>query len=383
MHASSTRLAVSTSRTWTARTKRRSGGVEVKRRRLRDGDIIKICGYQFRYVEGGEPPGITPTILSEIDTTTAADGTASGVRPEEKLRAIMEVVTELTGVLDLGSVLEKVLGSLFRLFPQADRGFVLSQADDGQGVRTAAVKLRHPGSTQPTVSRTVFEYVTGAGRAILCEDAAEDGRFRASRSVRESLARTLMCVPLWGHDRRAVGVLQIDTREGRPRFGPDDLDFLVAVAGAVGMAVENARLHELAVRLGRAEQEARDARAVQRALLPDRPPGMPGYEFWHHYEPARSVGGDYFDYRPLPGPGASSQPSPACWAIALGDVEGKGMPAALLMARLSSEVRLLLQTEPDPFRVVGILNRNLLRRAGRPRGSSPSCSWCSTASTTN
>jgi serine phosphatase RsbU (regulator of sigma subunit) len=335
------------------------GGRKVKRRRLRDGDLIKICRFQFRFIGGDESPDITPTILSEIDAT-AADGTASEVRPEEKLRAIMEVVTELTGVLELGSVLDKVLVSLLRIFPQAERGFVLFKDAGGQGVRTGAIKVRHPESFHPTVSKTIYEYVTGEGRAILCEDVATDGRFKASRSVRESQARTMMCVPLWDHDRRAVGVLQIDTRAGQPRFVRDDLDFLVAVAGAVGMAVENARLHDLAVCHEQAEQEARDARAVQRALIPDRTPDVPGYEFLHHYEPARSVGGDYFDYRPLPEHGPPSAPLPSGrWAIALGDVAGKGMPAALLMARLSSEVRLLLQAEPDPARVVELLNRNL------------------------
>ena len=339
--------------------KTKVGGRPIKRRRLRDGDLIKICGYQFRYVGGIEPPGTTPTILSEIDATSA-DGTASEVRPEEKLRAILEIVTELTGVLELGSVLEKVLGALFRIFPRAERAFVLFKDAGREDIRTAAIKLRHPGSSHPAVSRTIYEYVTGEGRAILCEDVAADGRFRASRSVRESQARTMMCVPLWDHGRRAVGVLQVDTRAGQTRFGRDDLDLLIAVAGAVGMAVEGARLHEIALRHEQAEQEGRDARAVQRALLPDRTPDLPGYEFWHDYEPARSVGGDYFDYRPLPGHGLPSEPlRSGRWCIALGDVSGKGMPAALLMARISSEVRLLAQAEPDPARVVELLNRNL------------------------
>jgi serine phosphatase RsbU (regulator of sigma subunit) len=335
------------------------GGRTIKRRRLKDGDVIKICGYKFLYVGGGEPPKGTSTFLSEIDTTTTAHRMASGVRPEEKLVAIMEVVTERTGVLAYDRVLEKVLGALFRIFPQAERGFVLFKDADGMGIRTGAMKVRHSESSHSTVSRTIYDYVTVEGRAILCEDVAADGRFRASRSVRESHARTVMCVPLWDHERRAVGVLQIDTRSGESRFGRDDLAFLVAVAGAVGMAVENARLHEVAVRHEQSQQEGRDARAVQRALLPDRTPDVPGYEFWHDYEPARSVGGDYFDYRPLPGPERPSATSRSGrWAITLGDVAGKGMPAALLMARLSSEVRLLLQAEPDPARVVERLNTN-------------------------
>jgi serine phosphatase RsbU (regulator of sigma subunit) len=164
----------------------------------------------------------------------------------------------------------------------------------------------------------------------------------------------MMCVPLWDGERRPVGVLQIDTRAEGSRFRHDDLDLLAALAGPVSVAVENARLHEIAVRTAALEREARNARAVQLALIPERRPDLPGYIFWDYYEPARFVGGDYYDYRPM-----SRAGSPPLWAVAIGDVAGKGMPAALLMTRLSSEVGLLLQAEADPARVVGRLNSDL------------------------
>jgi serine phosphatase RsbU (regulator of sigma subunit) len=134
---------------------------------------------------------------------------------------------------------------------------------------------------------------------------------------------------------------------------------MVAIAGPVGVAVENARLHDIAVKQVDLEREARDARAVQLALIPEKEPRLPGYLFWHFYGPARFVGGDYFDYRPISGPERPFDQPPVRWAIPVGDVSGKGMAAALLMARLSSEVGLLLQIESDPVRIVERLNRNL------------------------
>ena len=65
------------------------------------------------------------------------------------------------------------------------------------------------------------------------------------------------------------------------------------------VAIENARLHELAIKTAGWEREVQDARAVQLALIPEQKPTLSGYAFWHYYEPARFVGGDYFDYRPV------------------------------------------------------------------------------------
>jgi serine phosphatase RsbU (regulator of sigma subunit) len=83
---------------------------------------------------------------------------------------------------------------------------------------------------------------------------------------------------------------------------------------------------------------------VQRGLLPSEPPSIPGYHFFDFYEPANQVGGDYYDYIDLGDR----------LAVVLGDVSGKGVSAALLMAKLSGEVRYCLASERTP---AGALNR--------------------------
>ncbi|HEV3122451.1 MAG TPA: GAF domain-containing SpoIIE family protein phosphatase, partial [Isosphaeraceae bacterium] len=227
---------------------------------------------------------------------------------------------------------------------------------EGTGALITRASLdRHPEAKRLKTSKAIYEHVTGEGQAILSQDVALDSRFNDAGSSSDSQVCTMMCVPLLNSQRRPVGILQLDTRDEKGRFEQEDLDFLVAVAGPVSMAVENARLHEVELRQQMMEQEARDAGAVQRALIAEDKPVVAGYVFHDHYEPAQSVGGDYFDYRPFP----DQSGGPATrWAIALGDVAGKGMPAALIMARLSSEVRLLVQAEQDPSRVVEALNRN-------------------------
>jgi serine phosphatase RsbU (regulator of sigma subunit) len=92
--------------------------------------------------------------------------------------------------------------------------------------------------------------------------------------------------------------------------------------------------------------------------LPRHRPKSADYASWEHYEPAQEVGGDYYDYIPLDPPDQGDRASWTRWAVALGDVVGKGMPAALLMSSLSSEVRHRVRIEPDPAEVVARLNRH-------------------------
>jgi len=86
---------------------------------------------------------------------------------------------------------------------------------------------------------------------------------------------------------------------------------------------------------------------VQQGFLPAAPPDLDGYEFFDFYEPAKELGGDYFDYVPLPR---------GRLAIVLGDVSGKGISAALLMAKLSAEARYCLVSEPTPAAAISRLN---------------------------
>jgi phosphoserine phosphatase RsbU/P len=96
------------------------------------------------------------------------------------------------------------------------------------------------------------------------------------------------------------------------------------------------------------------ARGVQRGFLPLQLPEVPGYQFFAHYEPAYEVGGDYYDFIMLPGQRV---------AVLLGDVAGKGVVAALLMAKLSADARFCILTEPDPAVAVTKLNA-LINQSG-------------------
>jgi serine phosphatase RsbU (regulator of sigma subunit)/pSer/pThr/pTyr-binding forkhead associated (FHA) protein len=332
---------------------------------LKDGHHIKIGNYLFVF---NLPPVLvtdnddsSSTIIGVLEAARPERAAGSAVHPEEKLRHVLEISRKLGESLQLDAVLEKTLETLFKIFPQADRGFVLLKEGETVDLTPRAIKFRGGETGSLAISRTILSHVLNEGKAILSSDAASDRRFEPSQSI-VGMIRMMMCVPLLDPGRTPKGILQLDTREERGRFTQEDLDLLVAVASQVSVAVENARLHAALIEQTQIEQESQDAHEVQIALLPEQRPELPGYEFWDYYEPARYVGGDYFDYLPLAHADDQAE-APRRWLLAVADVAGKGMPAALLMARLSAVVRLFTLTMSDPARIVERLNRDLCHRA--------------------
>ena len=260
------------------------------------------------------------------------------VNPEAKLRAVLSVTRDLAGSEGLDHVLDRTLQALFKAFPQADRGFVLLADGAGAEPTVRATRSRptltfggqEDGAGEVRISRTIVRRVMETGEAILSMDVGGDSRFDASSSLMDLQLRSVVCVPLHGRGDAAFGVLQLDTADPARQFSEDDLDLLRAVAAPVGLAAQNARLTAEAAQRREAERDLDLAARIQQGFLPQSPPPLDGYEFAHQYEAAQSVGGDYFDYIPLPDGRV---------AVALGDVAGKGVPAALLMARMSAAAR--------------------------------------------
>jgi serine phosphatase RsbU (regulator of sigma subunit)/pSer/pThr/pTyr-binding forkhead associated (FHA) protein len=338
----------------------------VTRVALKDGYNIKIGNYLFIFslpsVQINENEDPSSTIIGVLDVARPEDVSGSPVNAREKLRHVLEISSKLGESLRLEDVLDKTLECLFKIFPQADRGFVLLSRGGAIDYTPRAIRFRERETGNLTISRTILNHVLNGGKAILSSDAASDRRFESSHSIVGAI-RMMMCVPLLDVERKLRGILQIDTSDDRGRFTQEDLDLLVAVASQVSVAVDNAQLHTTSIEQTQIEQEAVDANEVQLALLPERRPSLPGYDFWDYYEPARFVGGDYFDYLPVVSPDAQGNVASRRWWLAVGDVAGKGMPAALLMARLSAEVRLIALTMTDPLRIVERLNRDFCHRS--------------------
>jgi phosphoserine phosphatase RsbU/P len=197
------------------------------------------------------------------------------------------------------------------------------------------------------------EHVLGQKKAVLSQDAGDDKNLPVSASIADLKIRSIMCVPLLTPDNQALGILQLDTSDRR-QFIQDDLDVLAAVASQAAIFIQNASLHESLLKRERLERDLKIAEEVQKRFLPQAVPEIEGYEFFAHYQPTYEVGGDYYDFVALPSDRM---------AFALGDVSGKGVAAALMMAKFSGDTRYCILTENSPASTATRLN-NLLCAAG-------------------
>jgi sigma-B regulation protein RsbU (phosphoserine phosphatase) len=165
-------------------------------------------------------------------------------------------------------------------------------------------------------------------KPLVVNDFLNDDRFQTGKKEDHPI-RSLLAVPLISKGRM-IGSLNAFNKRTEGGFGEADKRLLTIIAAQSTQIIENARLYEQEQNLRLIQEEMKLAYNIQMDLLPKEPPEVPGYDIAGKSIPAKAVGGDYFDFIPIAGDGL---------AVCLGDVSGKGMPAALLMANLQATLR--------------------------------------------
>jgi serine phosphatase RsbU (regulator of sigma subunit)/pSer/pThr/pTyr-binding forkhead associated (FHA) protein len=332
-----------------------SNGTFVNGKRIRErvpltaDDMLQIGPYFF---------GLRATLVRELTDTdmvireqvTASPSQADLLGPDaaQKLQVVLEIAQNLARTLDEETLLGRFLDHLMQLFPQTDRSMVL--LCDGEDVAVRAHRSRKPEETDKfPYSRTVIRRALDDGVGILSDDVRADARFQMSATLTNLNVRSLLCVPLIGHNGRRLGVVQLDCfRAGRTYHTPD-LRLLTAVALQVGVVLENAALHAELLKEERLRQELALARDIQRGFLPTEfpLPEQVGYELYAQVHPARDVSGDFYDFHVLPDGRVP---------FFVGDVSGKGIPAALYMVAVRTLCRHLASTTSSPAETMRRLN---------------------------
>lgn len=268
--------------------------------------------------------------------------------PLDRLALLYRVSQAVNSSLDLDTVLNQVIDAVIAA-TRAERGFVMLRDDDGEWTSRVARGMDQKTIDEPKfqVSRSVIERVALEGQPILASDARADARLSQRQSVVMMGLRSILCVPIQTRGK-TTGVVYVDNRFQTGIFTPDELELLTSIAATAAIAIENARLYQIAVERGRIERELQMAHEVQASLLPRETPQIPGWEFAARWIPAREVAGDYYDFIP-DGRGGMG--------LLVADVADKGMPAALFMTLTRSIIRGSLASLHSPAEVFSQANR--------------------------
>ncbi len=318
-------------------------------------------GDRLRFGQGSD----TDVEFVTTDDAPSVERSASSAAGELRQMAVL-----LEGLRALGSgrvlddVLALVLDSAIEV-TGAERGFIML-ANRGQlefKLARARGKITLPGRTFDT-SRKIPEQVFSTGQQTIVEDLL-DGELAHLHTGTVALGiRHVLCTPLRlvryveradqrGGDE-AIGVLYLDSRErGALRSAPAQaaLDTLSAEAA---IAIENARLYREALDKAKLEQELKVATAIQQALLPQSNRVGPFFTTAAASVACRAVGGDFFDYVDLPA---------GEFGFIVGDVAGKGSPAALLAAAVLGMFSAEAMHQPGASTLMTRLNQGVCRRA--------------------
>jgi len=327
---------------------------QVTERAVVHGDRIRL----------GRSGGAELVFLLAEHAAAADRATTTAVGDLRQVAALLEGLRALGSGRVLDDVLALVLDSAMEV-TNAERGFIMLGASEdelefkmGRGHGRTSLS----GSSFAT-SRKIPTEVFRTGDARMVADLLDGDLAGAHHGTVALGIRNVQCVPLRlvryldrgeapGEEKR-IGVLYLDSREKGQFLSNSTRTALETLATEAAVAIENARLYKETIEKAAMEQEMRIAAEIQQALLPDGDHNGPFYQAAAATIPCRSIGGDFFDYLDLPD---------GLFGFALGDVAGKGPPAALLSAMMQGIFAAQATQTEGPAVSVGRVNLALFRR---------------------
>jgi len=261
----------------------------------------------------------------------------SSLHMREVLNLVMEKAREL---------LNTEAASIFLLDDKTDELVLEVSTNLSERFNDESKKIRFPRG------KGVAGWVAKSGKPVLTDDISKDHRFYIGVQHRTGfVTRSYLCVPLKLQDR-IIGTAQVMNRNDSSSFNEDDLNIMEGFARQAAIALENSRLHEEELAKKRLEEEMEQAHRIQANLFPANDPEIPGYDISGITFACRWVGGDYYDF---------IMSDKGNLGIAVGDVCGKGMPAAVMMSTTQAVLRSLTNQGLSLNKIVPNLNNYLYK----------------------
>ena len=268
-------------------------------------------------------------------------------RTVDRLNRIVEATKLLNSTLDLAELTGIIL-QIVRDEVGIERGTVWVMTPDGKHLRSL-VAQEVDAEIEVRVGSGIAGTVAETGEVVDIPDAYKDPRFDRSFDAQLGFRRDIFCMPIQNRTGGTVGVLQLLNRS--KELTKADEDFLSGISVHIGLAVENASMHQQILEKKKIEQQLELARDIQQAFHPNLPEDHGGVQLTGSSDMCHEVGGDYLSFFPL---------SDGRFIVMLGDVSGKGIGAALVMTSVHAMCRALVRHVHSLERITYVLNEMLL-----------------------
>jgi len=288
------------------------------------------------FVEGNAPAAASTTVVTSLKGLLDHEKEIEG---GAQMRALIRVGRELSGNLPLSDLFKLIMNLSIEAVGAA-RGVLMTLEGEELVVRAAKGEGFR-------ISGAVRDRVIKEKTSLLVRDARLDEAFAERMSIVQQQIRSMLAVPLQTDDR-VIGLIYLDSPHFVHEFTKDDLNLLTVMANVAAIRIEHTRLAEVEQAERMFAKELEQAAEIQRSLLPRSAPKVAGLDLAGYNAPCHTVGGDYYDFITYPDGRV---------AMLVGDVAGKGMPAALLMSSLQARVQVLFDDPADLAALVTRLNR--------------------------
>jgi len=330
---------------------------------LRDGDVIRLgkpgAPELFASVSHPSTGGMNPdSTIHELPADDAG-------REIKSLANLLDTFLQLNSELVLDDVLALVVERSIE-FAAAERGMILLLEDEELSLVIArTADGREVEAEGLEISRKIPDDVLSTGKGLIFEDLLDDSHVGDHSATIKIGVRSAMCVPLASRRRvkdqqgapKPLGVLYVDSRQTGHPFSEQLLHALESLAGEAAQAIVNARLYEVSLEKRRIDEEMRLAREIQENFLPARAFESEWVELCGTSASSLEVGGDVLDYFPRE----------RRLGVLVGDVSGKGVPAAIFSAMLDGHFHAFTDLPTDAAELGEVaqrLNAHLLSRSG-------------------
>jgi sigma-B regulation protein RsbU (phosphoserine phosphatase) len=267
-----------------------------------------------------------------------------------KIKTLLDTMVELISSMDPDRLLQSILDRSIGLV-NAERGILFLKTAKGEPmIKFARDASGNDLEGKVQYSTGVVNKVMNTGEPVLLKVGASEVA-DLSQSVVDLKLRAVMCVTL-SVKKRILGVIYVDSRATSRDFRTSDLKFFDALANAMAVTLENARLVAEYVEAERLKESLEIARGIQQGLLPNDPEGLEGFDIAGALQPEEMTAGDYFDFIPIPDDHLG---------LVVGDVTGHGIGPAILMSSVRAMLRGLAQSEFRLDTALEYLNEQLDR----------------------